>query len=170
MRLDALQALFLNIKLKNYEALIKKRIQNVNFYKKNLCKDVIFPKIKKNERSVYQTFINKVKNRDKLISFLKKNGVETKVHYPIPIHKKKSFIKTNKKIKLPITEKLSKKIITLPAMEYVSKNQSKKVCKLINTFSAVLISNPASTSSNIIICLSSFNIRYKLLANINFLD
>lgn len=135
MRLDAIQSVFLKIKLRDYENVIAKRRKNVDLYMKNLCENVVYPSETKKIRSVYQTFIVKVKKRAKLINFLKKNGVEAKIHYPVPIHKLRSFKKTNKqKIKLQVTERLSKEILTLPAMEYIKKKQIKKICNLINKF------------------------------------
>ena len=101
---------------------------------RNLGNNVIYPKETEKIRSVYQTFIVKVKKRTKLINFLKRNGIEVKVHYPIPIHRLRSFKKTKKKLKLPVTERLSKEILTLPAMEYVKKNHVKKICYLIKIF------------------------------------
>ena len=69
-----------------------------------------------------------------MIEYLKKKKIETKIHYPIPIHKLKSFKDTNKNVILPITEKLSKEIITLPAMEYLSSKDIKYIVKHINFF------------------------------------
>ena len=134
MRLDALQAMFLEIKLKNYEKIIKLRNKNVNIYKKNLKGKLSIPKISKDCKSVYHTFIVKTKRREQLISYLKKNKIETKIHYPIPIHKLESFKKTNKKINLPVTEKLSKEIITLPVAEYLSCKDILYVVDNINKF------------------------------------
>ncbi len=134
MRLDAIHALFLDIKLKNYEKLIQRRNQNVKLFKQKLDGEIKYQKIGKKYRSVYQTFIIKVKKRDKLLTYLKKNNVEAKIHYPIPIHKLKAFKKTNKLVKLPITEQLSKEILTLPAMEYVNKKQIKFISSLISDF------------------------------------
>ena len=134
MRLDALQAMFLDLKLKNYERVISLRNKNVDIYKSELNKNILLPKVSENYKSVYQTFIVKTKKRDKLIEYLKKKKIETKIHYPIPIHKLKSFKDTNKNVILPITEKLSKEIITLPAMEYLSSKDIKYIVKHINFF------------------------------------
>ena len=134
MRLDALHAMFLNLKLKNYEKVITLRNRNVNIYRTGLSKNLILPNISKHSRSVYQTFIVKTKKRNEIINYLKKKKIETKVHYPIPIHKLKSFKNTNKKVTLPITEKLSTEIITLPAMEYLSSKDIKYIVKHINYF------------------------------------
>ena len=134
MRLDALHAMFLNIKLKNYEKLIFLRNKNVNIYRSKLSKNLNLPKVPKNFRSAYQTFIVKTKQRNELIKYLKKKKIEAKIHYPIPIHKLKSFKDTNKKIHLPITEKLSKEIVTLPAMEYLSSKEIMYIVKHVNNF------------------------------------
>jgi len=135
MRLDALHAMFLNKKLKNYERVISKRNRNVNLYRSKLDKNIVLQEVNKNCKSVYQTFIVKTKKRKKLINFLKSKKIEAKIHYPIPIHKLKAFKNTNKKFFfLPITEKLSKEIITLPAMEYLSEKQISYIIKKINVF------------------------------------
>ena len=136
MRLDALHAMFLKVKLENIESLIKKRNNNVNLYKKFLCSEINLPYLKKENRAVHQTFIVKTKKRNDLISYMKKKGIELKVHYPIPIHKLKSFKDTNKKIRLKVTEKLSKNIVTLPAMEYLTKSEILRIIKSINNFFA----------------------------------
>ena len=134
MRLDALLASFLDIKLNDYENVIKKRNLNVDLYKKKIEGNINYPLVGKNSRSVYQTFIVKTNKRNQLLKYLKKNNIETKIHYPIPIHKLKSFKNTNKKVVLPITERLSKEILTIPAMEYLSKREIIFIIKKINDF------------------------------------
>ena len=136
MRLDELHAAFLRIKLKNYHKVIKKRNKNVEIYKKILTDLVEYPEVKINDLAIYQTFIIKVKKelRDKLQKFLLTKGFDTKVHYPLPVHKMTVYLKNYKKIKLPITEKLSKEILSLPAMEYVEKTHIIKLANSIKLF------------------------------------
>ena len=64
---------------------------------------------------------------------MKKNGIETRIHYPIAIHHQKIFIKTFGKIKLPNTERLSKEIITSIYPELDVK-KVKFIIKMINQF------------------------------------
>ena len=135
MRLDELHSAFLNVKLKKYDEVIKKRNENVKLYKRYLKNLVEFPVVKNKNLAVYQTFIVKIKkNREKLQKFLRKKGFETKVHYPKPVHKMKVYLKNYKKVNLPITEKLSKEILTLPAMEYVDKSHIIKLSSAIKLF------------------------------------
>ena len=67
--------------------------------------------------------------------FLKSRGIDTAIHYPVPIHlqpamKKYNFIADN----LKETIKQSKEIITLPINQYLKKNEIKKICAEINKF------------------------------------
>ena len=57
--------------------------------------NVFIPEEIKSEFNTYHTFVVQVKKRTELIKYLKKNGISTAIHYPIPIHLQKAF--TNKK-------------------------------------------------------------------------
>lgn len=136
MRLDEVQAAFLRIKLKKYNKVIINRNKNVNIYKKILKDLVQYPKIKSKNLAIYQTFIIKIKKgmRDKLQKHLYNKGFDTKIHYPLPVHKMTVYLKNYKKIKLPVTEKLSKEILTLPVMEYLDKSHIKKLANTTKSF------------------------------------
>ncbi|MDA9696725.1 DegT/DnrJ/EryC1/StrS family aminotransferase [Candidatus Pelagibacter sp.] len=135
-RLDNLQAAVLNFRLKGLKKVISQRRKNVKIYLENLnLKHVFFPKEKKDEFNTYHTFVIQVDKRDKLKEHLLKNGVDTAIHYPIPIHlqsaskflgfKRGSFLET---------EKQANRILTLPVNQYLKKNEIIYICKLINNF------------------------------------
>ena len=135
-RMDNIQAAILNFRLKNLKNVINKRRQNVDLYLKNLnLNKVYFPKEKKFEFNTYHTFVIQVEKRDQLKAFLKKKGIETTIHYPMPIHlqsasrhlgyKKGDFIET---------EQQSKKILTLPINQYLTKKEILYICRLINKY------------------------------------
>ena len=85
--------------------------------------DIYHPSERSDCRDTYHLFVIQVKNRDVLKKFLLKRKIETNIHYPIPIHKQRAF---NKKINLPNTEEQSKRILSLPINQYISKNEIKK--------------------------------------------
>lgn len=123
MRLDTIQASFLLLKLKDLNNIIKKRRKIANIYINELKNIIETPTENINSKSVYHTFICKTEYRDELMKFLLKKNIETKIHYPTPIHLLKSFNKKFKKNSFPISEKLAKKIISLPIGEYLSDSQ-----------------------------------------------
>ena len=131
-RLDAIQAAILNFRLKKLEKVISKRVENAQYYKKLLRnEDIYHPSERSDCRDTYHLFVIQVKNRDDLKKFLLKRKIETNIHYPIPIHKQRAF---NKKINLPNTEEQSKRILSLPINQYISKNEIKRVCNHIIQF------------------------------------
>ena len=89
----------------------------------------------KKEFNTFHTFVIQVQNRDKLKKYLKKNLIDTYIHYKIPIHKQPPLKKLNfKKNKLEVTEAQSKKILSIPIHHNLSKAQLKFVVKKINQF------------------------------------
>jgi dTDP-4-amino-4,6-dideoxygalactose transaminase len=133
-RMDNVQAAILNWKIKKLELVIKKRRENAKIYLDNLDKNYIYMPIeKKYEFHSYHTFVVQVPNREKLVKYLSNSGVQTSIHYPIPIHLQPAakFL-GYKRGSFPVTEKQSSKILTLPINETLSKKDILNVCKKIN--------------------------------------
>ena len=105
-------------------------------YFENLdTKKIKFVKEKKNEFNTYHTFIIHSKKRDNLKNYLLKKGIETAIHYPVPIHLQPAAKKLNyKRGDFPVTEKQSKEILKLPIKQYLNKKDILYVCKIINEF------------------------------------
>jgi len=135
-RMDNLQAAILNFRLKNLKNIINVRRKNVNLYLENLnLKKIYFPLEKKEEFNTYHTFVIQVDERDHLKMYLKKYGVDTAIHYPVPIHlQTASKYLAYKKGSFPETEKQSKRILTLPINQFLKKSEIIYICKLINSF------------------------------------
>ena len=76
----------------------------------------------------YHFYWIRVKNRDEFREKLLKKGIETGIHYK-PIH---TFSLYKSKIKLPITEKIGKEIVTLPTHPNISEKDLEKVIKTVN--------------------------------------
>jgi len=134
-KLDELQAAFANVKLKHIKSWKKKHQKIAKFYQSNLSKSILKPDQKYIKNTFFHNYIVRVKDRSNLIKFLKKNNVETAIHYPIPIHKQQAYTKMFKeKKKLKITEKISKEILSLPIYHALKKNELHKVVKTINKY------------------------------------
>ena len=78
----------------------------------------------------YHFYWIRVKNRDEFREKLLEKGIETGIHYK-PIH---TFSLYKSKIKLPITEKIGKEIVTLPTHPNITKQDLEKVIKTVNQF------------------------------------
>jgi dTDP-4-amino-4,6-dideoxygalactose transaminase len=138
-RLDNLQAAVLNVKLKHFEQWTERRRKIASLYYSRLkTLDMVLPHDKPNEKAVYHTFIIQTKLRDKLKKFLADNGVDTKVHYPIPIHFQKAAEKLGyKRGSFPVTEKQVKTILSLPVYPELTDVQVNYICdKIIEFYSS----------------------------------
>tara|TARA_B100000941_G_C28389638_1_gene491926 strand:- start:219 stop:932 length:714 start_codon:yes stop_codon:yes gene_type:complete len=134
-RMDVLQASILNYRLSKLDELIKKRRANFQLYKEFLNReDVFFPDEKEYQYNTYHTFVIQVDKRKELIKYLKKRGIQTAIHYPIPIHKQTAYIKKYGYEKYKNTEKQSKRILTLPINQYLKIKEINFISKTINNF------------------------------------
>ena len=135
-RMDNLQAAILSYRMRHLNDIIKSRRENFNIYKKYLNRNIVyFPDEKKKEFNTYHTFVIQVPHRDKLKLYLKKKGVQTAIHYPVPIHLQPAAKRLGyKRGDFPETEKQSKKIITLPINQYLKKNDIIHISNLVNEF------------------------------------
>ena len=111
-RLDTLQAAILQVKLQYLDQELKVREKNAVAYGKQFeGTEVITPNILPNRKHVYGQYTVRVKNRDQFQADLKKQGVPTVVHYPVPLHKQPAFL--DEIAKCPISEKLSNEVVSL---------------------------------------------------------
>jgi dTDP-4-amino-4,6-dideoxygalactose transaminase len=134
-RLDNLQASFGNIMMSRINGWNKLQLSIANYYSKHLKNFVKVPIYNtKISNPTFHQYIIRTSYRDKLKKFLKNKGIETAIHYPIPIHKQKAFINTFGKISLKKTEIYSKEILSLPMHHSLNKLQLKYVVKMIKLF------------------------------------
>jgi len=134
-RMDNLQAAILKFKLSFLNKVILQRRKNFQIYKNNLSNKIFFPLEKRNEYNSYHTFVIQVNKRDGLKKYLSRKGVDTSIHYPIPIHMQPAAKKLGyKKGDFPIAESQSKKIITLPIHQDLKEKEIIKICEFVNKF------------------------------------
>lgn len=84
---------------------------------------------------VYQMFTIKIKhgNRNDMIGRLKESGIEASVHFDPPVHKHPAYSEYNN-ISLPVTEKVSQNIITLPMYPHLKRSEMNKIIKCIKDY------------------------------------
>lgn len=132
-RLDAIQAAILNVKLKHFENEVKAREEIGSRYS-DLLEDaaVITPKIAPNNSSVYAQYSIRVKDRESMIAKLSALEVPTAVHYPLPLHLQEAFKYLGyKEGDFPISELVSKEIMSLPMSAYLSESEQDFVATAI---------------------------------------
>jgi dTDP-4-amino-4,6-dideoxygalactose transaminase len=141
-RLDTIQAYVLNTKLPFYKKKINRRNQLAKLYISNLknTKGINIPKLdfKKNFNTFHQ-FVIRLDLRNELLEFLKKNGVDTMIHYPYMLNELESYKKNKGSNGLRNSKKLGDKILSLPITEDHSNQEIIYICKKINEFSKLYL-------------------------------
>ena len=133
-RLDDIQAVFLSIKLKQLNADNNKRRTIANRYLKSITNSKIqLPDYKGADNHVFYTFVVRLKNRDLFVNYLKKNEIETVIHYPIAPHKQKSLNQFSK-LSFPLTEAIHDEVVSLPISPVMTEKEVNKVIEIVNLF------------------------------------
>ena len=115
-RLDEIQAALLDFKLTKLDDWNQRRKEISDMYNVGLKGlPVILPSAAPENKHVFHLFVVRVKQREKFMKFLSDEGISTVIHYPIPIHLQPAYKYLNhKKGFLPVTEKVSEEIVSLP--------------------------------------------------------
>ena len=132
-RLDTIQALILNEKIKNLEKYNYKRRKIASFYEKNINNKKI-TKLIYSKNCVYHQYVILVNEREKFSKYLDKKEIQYGYHYPKCIHELDVFKRENKANKFPNSELISKKGISLPIDPNLSIRDLKYICNIINEF------------------------------------
>ena len=128
-RMDTLQAAVLNVKLKYYAKDLAKRQEVARKYTQQFSNNqysntLITPIVKDDRTSAWAQYSVRVQNRDTLQSRLKEKGIPTAVHYPMPLHLQECFKYLGYEQRdFPVSEKVSKEIMSLPMNPYVTDNE-----------------------------------------------
>ncbi len=125
-RLDTLQAVVLNAKLKYLDLWNDMRAKNAAIYAELLThlKNVITPVTKQDRTHVFQTYAILVPNRDKVVEAMKAQGVGVFIHYPIGLHLQEAFAELGyKKGDFPVAEKAACGVMSLPMFPHMTREQ-----------------------------------------------
>lgn len=135
-RMEGIQGAILRVKLGHLEEWTEKRRENALAYKAEL-KDskMILPIEMVNTRHVYHVFAIRSTKREALQQSLNEKGIQTGIHYPIPVHLLPAYEDLGyKKGDFPHSEKAANEVLSLPMFAELSKESIKEVAMAIKEF------------------------------------
>lgn len=133
-RLDELQAAFLRIKLKALDQINRHKSKLAQLYLNHLSPDFIQPISERGFEDVWHIFPIRHPARDELKSYLKKEGVETLIHYPTPPHRQPALRGKMREEGLPIADEIHQTILSLPCSFIHSEQEILEVAEITNRF------------------------------------
>jgi dTDP-4-amino-4,6-dideoxygalactose transaminase len=116
-RLDAIQAGFLDVKLKHLPRWTDQRRAVARAYDRMLSDvdEIVVPHERENSQAVYHLYVIRVEGRDAIQEKLTERGIGTGIHYPVPLHLQPAYHFLGYRAgDLPVTEKLANTALSLP--------------------------------------------------------
>jgi dTDP-4-amino-4,6-dideoxygalactose transaminase len=138
-RLDGLQAAFLSVKLPHLTSWNEARLRHADTYRAALdgVGDLRLQQLSESSTHIYHLFVVETAERDALRGFLTQRGIQTGIHYPIPIHLQEAY----RELGLgpgafPQAERLAQESLSLPMYPELTEEQIGNVTGTIGEFFA----------------------------------
>ena len=135
-RLDEIQAAILRVKLKYLDQWNEERRRKAKIYTEQLSPlSVVCPSERKGAKHVFHLYAIQTSQRDSLQAFLKEKGIETLIHYPIPIPLQKAYQEMGyRRSNFPLTDQWSRKILSLPFFPEMKESEMEEVARQIKIY------------------------------------
>ena len=133
-RLDELQAAMISVKLRHLDDDNRVRQQLARHYYTHISHPLVtLPVQMPDDMNVYHIFPMLCTERDRLQQYLKEQGVETLIHYPIPPHRQQCYSEWSH-LQLPMTEQIHRQELSLPISPAMTIGQAQQVAEAVNSF------------------------------------
>lgn len=131
-RIDEIQAAVLDVKLLYLDDENNRRKEIASLYINKVQNPLIHLPLSERD-SVWHIFPVFCERRDELQQYLRENGVETQIHYPIPPHKQQCFKEWNQQ-SFPITDQIHSLELSIPCHQAMTKEEVDMIIDLLNGF------------------------------------
>ena len=125
-RMDGIQAAVLSVKLRHLDAGNSLRRRHALRYDAALAGigEIVTPFAAPYAQHVYHIYAIRAQDRDQLIWFLQEKGIQTGIHYPVPIHLQKAYQDLGHGPgDFPVSERIARELISLPMFPELSETQ-----------------------------------------------
>ncbi len=135
-RLDELQAAVLRVKLRHLnKENMRRQILALTYNKLLSGTGLILPEVRSGATHVYHQYTVRLPQRDALQNYLRNAGIDTSIHYPVPVHLQPAY-----RDRLPFvtlltwTEQVAQQLLSLPMFPQLNGKQIRLICQSINRF------------------------------------
>jgi dTDP-4-amino-4,6-dideoxygalactose transaminase len=135
-RLDELQAGILRVKLRHLDGWNDHRRALANLYRELLAETELgLPSHVSDSLHVFHQFVVRHPRRDELQAYLKKQGIHTVIHYPVPVHLQPAYADLGYSLEsLPYAELAAREVLSLPMCPELSEKDVERVSRSILDF------------------------------------
>jgi len=134
-RMDEIQAAVLRVKLRYLDRWNEKRRLAARIYNELLSHlGVLTPIERDYARHVYHLYVVRTQERKGLQCHLSARGIQSQVHYPIPVHQQRAYLHIAEGVSLPVTERICKEVLSLPMHPWLTENEIASIADAIREF------------------------------------
>lgn len=135
-RLDSIQGVVLNAKLKRLKEWNECRHQNAIAYSERLGDTpLVLPVERTDHYHIYHLYVVLSDRRDELMTFLGEKGVSCGMHYPVPVHLQEAYSDLGyKEGDFPLSEKFAKQLVSLPMFPELTIDQIDYIVEKVHEF------------------------------------
>jgi dTDP-4-amino-4,6-dideoxygalactose transaminase len=132
-RMDAFQAAVLSVKLKHLEEWTESRRLLAARYLEALAElPLQLPSEAPDRRHVWHLFVTLLADRDRVRKELEGRGIQTGLHYPVPLHLQKAYRHLgHSEGDFPVAERIGRECLTLPLFPELTSQQQDAVCEAL---------------------------------------
>ncbi|HVA33866.1 MAG TPA: DegT/DnrJ/EryC1/StrS family aminotransferase [Candidatus Baltobacteraceae bacterium] len=148
-RLDTIQAAVLDVKLAHLNAWNERRRAHAQLYDA-LLGDAGFPTptCRRRNGHVYHLYVTEIDDRDRVRDELERRGIQTGIHYPVPIHLQPAYAELHRPMgSYPVTEAAARRILSLPMYPELSDEQIQYVVETLVDVAAPTVRRAAASAS-----------------------
>ena len=132
--MDEVQAAVLSLKLDRLDEDNDRRKKVASRYIEEIRhSDIIVPRVKDDVSHVFHVFAIFTEYRKELQEYLKDNGIQTLIHYPIPPHRQEA-LKEYSQLSLPVTDRIHAEELSIPMSPLLTQEEVSYVIETINSF------------------------------------
>lgn len=134
-RLDEIQAAFLLAKLTCLDdENTKRRSIAAQYHSAIRNRHILLPAVAAQpEEQVWHLFVVRAQSRNRLQQYMANSGVQTQIHYPIPVHRQQAYCELSN-LHLPVTDALSNSVLSLPLYPGMPQAHIDYVTDIINQY------------------------------------
>ncbi|MFC6668990.1 DegT/DnrJ/EryC1/StrS family aminotransferase [Marinobacterium aestuariivivens] len=135
-RMDGIQGAILRVKLRHLDGWTTARREVARRYNEQLVGlNLTLPIEKPWAKAVYHVYAVRILARDALHNYLNEQGVQTGIHYPIPVHLQTAYASLDfPENSFPISESSSRYLLSLPLYPELSQSKVSDICNYIHNF------------------------------------
>lgn len=133
-RLDTLQAAILGVKLMRLDAWNDARRRAAARYRAGLAGTrVVLPaEPDVAEAHVHHLFVVRIADRDRVRAELSRQGIQTGIHYPVPVHLHPAYRSLGRGVgSYPIAERAAQQLLSLPMFAEITPEEIDRVCEVL---------------------------------------